>query len=298
MNITTNDDWTWVGGSYEIGFATTDDPRVVAVIQRDDERSADETIDGDVYAPAFWYDRDRGGFTRAGSTFMDAASEEIAERVEQARDRFMYRRLPNTVIARYAWIFHETTFEQVSSTIDRDAQVVIFNTPSWREHVGITADLLDRFKVTSITGPGQGVITETVQAGTELEAQAIHLAQHPLEEGRRVTRVERETALTGEVETWQGYLNGDVFGIGWAVNEGRVLDDGHEIDLEDTNWDIEIQCWGFIGETYAQQSAAAFEHGEPELEELLQFEEPGFVEHTDRMAELDIRDAELADRGW
>ena len=39
-------------------------------------------------------------------------------------------------------------------------------------------------------------------------------------------------------------------------------------------------------------------HGEPELEELLQFEEPGFVEHTDRMAELDIRDAELADRGW
>ena len=81
MNITTNDDWTWVGGSYEIGFATTDDPRVVAVIQRDDERSADETIDGDVYAPAFWYDRDRGGFTRAGSTFMDAASEEIAERV-------------------------------------------------------------------------------------------------------------------------------------------------------------------------------------------------------------------------
>lgn len=284
MDITTNDDWEWVGGEYKVAYATTSDPRVLAVIERDDEESADRVIDGDCYAPAFWYDRNRGGLDPAGATFMDDASREIAERVEQARDHFLWRRLPNTTIARYAWIFHETMFEQVSSTIDRDAQVVIFNTPTWREHVGFTDEQIDRFEVTSITGPGQGVITEIVQAKTEAEARAVHLAEH-VDTGRWITLVERETTLKGEASTWQAYLDGDVFGIGYAVNEGRVLDEG-EIDFD--AWTVDMQVWGFIGEEYAKRSAAEFEGGDPDLDEMLDLEEPGFVEHTDHLANFDI----------
>lgn len=39
---------------------------------------------------------------------------------------------------RWLRIFHGTTVAQVSSSIDRDAQVAIFNTPTWREYVGVT----------------------------------------------------------------------------------------------------------------------------------------------------------------
>lgn len=222
MNIPENADWNWVGNDYTTAFIPTDDPRVVAVIQRDDHW--DDPIDGDCYCPAFYYDRMRGGLTAAGSTYTDGESDEIASRIEQARDHFQWRRLPWATVERYARVFHGTTMRQVSSSIDRDAQVILFNTPTWREHVGITED--------------QDYLSDDF--------------------------------LDGEAESWQAALDGEVYSIGYAVSDGRVLDDGEEIDLEDGNWEIVIECGGFLGEKYAQESAAAFEYGEPSLPEMLE----------------------------
>lgn len=65
-------------------------------------------------------------------------------------------------------------------------------------------------------------------------------------------------------------LDGDVYGVGYATFPERVLADDEDIDL--TEWEIDIQCWGFVGEKYARQSAADFEHGEPDLPEMLVIE--------------------------
>lgn len=50
-------------------------------------------------------------------------------------------------------------------------------------------------------------------------------------------------------------LDGYVYGIGWAINEGRRLPSDEPIDLLDGSWDIDIDCWGFVGEEYAKTEA-------------------------------------------
>lgn len=226
MDITVTSDWTF-DSDYKVGYARTSDPRVLAIVQREDEYGGGH-IDGDCYAPAFYWDRQRGGLTTAGSTFMDEASTQIAHRIIEARDRIRAHRMPWEIVERYARIFHGTTMEQVSSTIDRDAQVAIFNTPTWREHIGWTDE---------------------------------YAAQQ--DEDIRLT----PAMLEGEVKEWQGALDGEVFGIGWATLEERRLEDDEDIDLD--AWDIEIQCWGFIGEDYAQESAARWDAGTPDLPPML-----------------------------
>lgn len=249
MDLTTNDDWTWVGDDYQTAFATTDDPRVVAVIERDDEWGGG-CIDGDSYAPAAYIDQQ--GVASAGSTFRDDASWEIMVAYARARGHYVNwhyarpgrRQLDwSSVLARYMRAFHETDVTEVHSTIEQGLVVTLFNTPTWREY----------------TGAERGV--ETL-----------------------------------ETEDWAAALGGDNFGIGYATNVARVMD-GEEIDLEDGQWTTDIVCWGLLGEEYAKKEAAEFAYGTPDLDQLLDFDEPGFVEHTDRMAELDIRDAELNDRG-
>jgi hypothetical protein len=57
--------------------------------------------------------------------------------------------------------------------------------------------------------------------------------------------------LIGEV---RAYLDGEVFGIGYAVCEGRV---DAEIDIPDDleGFEVTMTCWGFYGEDYAKRSA-------------------------------------------
>lgn len=253
-------------------WAETNDPRVLLVIQRDNEYGGGH-IDGDVYAPAFYWDRQWGRKeSEAGSTFMDDESKRILEVLIEGRSRFQHKHIHSDVWERWAWIFHGTTFEQVSSSIDRDAQVVILNTPSWRKHVGMDDDAINRFEVNSVTGPGQAHIEETVTATTEAEARRIHLESHP-DEGRFITTVKRVTALSGDVHDWTAALDGDVYGVGWATNEARRLPDDEPIDLVDGSWDINIECWGFLGEEYAKQTAIDGDYGGPVLPEMLPIEE-------------------------
>jgi hypothetical protein len=254
-------------------WAETDDPRVLVVIERDNEWGGGH-IDGDVYAPAFYWDRYRGrADSAAGSTFMDDESRRIFELLIDARDRFRHNRIHSDTWERWAWIFHGTTFAQVSSSLDRDTQVVILNTPTWREHVGMDDSVIDRFEVNSVTGPGRDVIKEIVDATTEAQAREIHLATHP-DEGRYITVVERVTALAGDVAEWTAALDGEVYGIGYATNEGRRLPDDEPIDLVDGSWDIDIQCWGFLGEDYAKGEALEMGYGSPDLPEMLPIEVP------------------------
>lgn len=208
MPLLTNDDWT-LNGDHQ--YATTNDPRVIAIIERDQDYGGGH-IDGDVYAPAWYFDTWREELDDAGSTFRDDASEHIMSRLADARWRFRHKRLSFDVVERWLRIFHDTTMRQVKSSIDREAQVVILNTPSWREHVG-----LDSYD---------------------------------------------EHILDGDVESWQAAMSGEVYGIGYAVNEDRT-DPDEEIDLDD--WDITVEVWGYLGETYAQNAAASFENGEPDI---------------------------------
>lgn len=277
MELTTNDDWEWVGNECKVAYATTSDPRVLAVIERDDEYGGGH-IDGDAYAPAFYFER--GGKSAAGSTFTDAASDEIAEAYATARYYYVNRKYirpkapPISVEAmteRYMRCFWGTSVATVRSSIDQGTEVAIFNTPTWRAHVGITDERVDRFEVNSVaTYPGTGWIKETVEAETEEQARAIHLVNHP-DEGRMITVVERETVLAGDIHDWQAALNGEVYGIGYATNVARVMDDGFDIDLNDGQWTVDSWlCGGFLGEEYAKESAARFDAGTPDLPEMIE----------------------------
>lgn len=207
---------------YKYEFAETDDPRVLAVIEREEEYGGGH-IDGDVYAPAFYWDRQWGKVDgTAGSTFQDDESRRVLDRMIEARSHFQWRRIHSNHWERWARIYHGTTFVQVSSSIDRDCQVVILNTPTWREHVGYTGDPF------------------------------------------------AEDILKGDESEWSGALDGEVYGIGWAVNEARRLPDDEPIDVTDGSWTIEIECWGFIGLEYARGEALEFGYGKPDLPEMLE----------------------------
>lgn len=66
-----------------------------------------------------------------------------------------------------------------------------------------------------------------------------------------------------EVGKW---LDGDVWSVGYAINEGRRL---HDVEIDFDEFTVEIGCGGFIGEDYAKSEAAGFPDGEPKLAELI-----------------------------
>jgi len=81
-----------------------------------------------------------------------------------------------------------------------------------------------------------------------------------------------EDYLAGDEATWQAYLDDEVYGIGWAVNPSRVMDNGEPIDLDDGTWEVEMTCWGYYGDGYAMEEAGEFADGEPYLEPMLTIE--------------------------
>lgn len=121
---------------YRVGFAETADPRVVAILQRDEYP---DTPDGDCYAPTYWasphdrpqfvtgYDDDGtalsilGRFTEADSRFSDAHGWGMAR-----------------VMERWLAIFHGTAIRIIETSQYRnDTPLVMLDTPEWRKHVGI-----------------------------------------------------------------------------------------------------------------------------------------------------------------
>lgn len=222
---------TWDNNEdYTIYYAQTDDPRVLAVIIRDDEATFERCLDGDAILPTFMIDRDTA--SHVGGYDEDT---ELAQRIIEARDHFQYAAgyrynglriehiaKADEMLARWAWIFHGTTLNRGHYGYNYAYDILVLNTPGFREHVG------------------------------HEEPQ---------------TRVEAQKWVDSMTSEIANIADGDVYGIGWATFEERVLDDGEPINLND--WDIEPQCWGFVGEEYAKESAARWEAGAPELHTML-----------------------------
>lgn len=231
---------------YATQYAETSDPRILAVIRRDDMADAPN---GDAYAPAFWIEyRNAYSVSTAGQTWQDDEAQAIAERYADALDRFAYRvtytpaengymvprwthdprRLQQTdILARWLRIFHDTTAREIDrrgASWGVDGRLVILSTPGFREAMG------------RAEGNDPDVIA-------------------------------------GDVADWTAYMSGEVYGVGYAtmpartttetpVNLGEVTEDG---DV----WDVEIECWGHYGETYARETAEGFEYGAPDLPAMI-----------------------------
>ena len=214
---------------YTTYYAQTDDPRVLAVIVRDDDATFERCLDGDAILPTFMIDRDTpshvGGYDE---------DTELAQRIVEARDRFQYAAgyrynglriehiaKADEALARWAWIFHGTTLNRGHYGYNYAYDILVLNTPGFREHIG----------------------------------------------NEELTRDEAQKWVDSMTSEIANIADGDVYGIGWATFEERVLEDGEPIDLDD--WNIEAQCWGYVGEEYAKESAARWEAGAPELHTML-----------------------------
>ncbi|WP_263729985.1 hypothetical protein [Cellulomonas sp. SG140] len=132
-------DWTW-DETYTRGWARTDDPRVLAVIERD---SSPSRPDGDAFAPTLvGYGWRHNDYEIAQEV---ASDDDVLRAFQRACGYFgiLPAHTPETIVTRYMRIFHGTELTFVSSTLDRYANVVIFDTPTWRNAVGVSDDAED-----------------------------------------------------------------------------------------------------------------------------------------------------------
>lgn len=217
MNITTNDDWQEAG---EYMFATTSDPRVVAVIQRDDDvTSMKDLFDGDTINPVIYVDH-CGSLSFTHAAGFDGGEADLMQR---AYEQWGW----NGTARRYLWIFHGIAADNAWGGYDRNGNYIVATSRTYRENVGL---------------------------------------DEPTTYAEAVATVE---SMREEVSK---ALDGDVYGVGFAINEARVLKDDEPIDLEDGDWEISLESWGYIGERYAQEEAGSFASCSPDLPALLDFE--------------------------
>lgn len=201
--------WNW-NSAYTIAWHETDDPRIVAVIQRDDYA---ESPDYDAQAPTFL---GYGYGSRADTSVIGYGDVEAIAACQRAM--YAYDATTGRGIAyRYLRAFHGITAHYVSSSIDQYSWAIVLDSPEWRAAMGIAPD---------------------AELSTEDIAGAV-----------------------------RAYLDGEVYGIGYAVIPGRVTDET-EFDFDSS--DVTMECWGFYGEDYARSAALAFESGKPVLPEMLE----------------------------
>lgn len=192
------------------------------------ERDCDpHAPDGDAQAPAYYVDYRRGAADRAGTVYHDDASDWLAQRYMQARDHFRYA-------AGYR-------YDGLPAGVALKA-----------------GEMLERWLRIFYDATAEEVRTVY---------DTVLILNTP--EFRKHVGIESNdaAAIAGEVDEWQAYLDGDVYGIGYGVIEGRVMDDGEPVDVDDM--DIEMTCWGFYGEEWAKEAALEFGHGGPDLHPML-----------------------------
>lgn len=213
MNISTNNDWTTVVDDFdrETQVATTNDPRVLAIIRREPDYPREFFLDGDGINPTYYYDyRD---ITYQGG----AKDDEVAKAFVESRRRLRYREHSD----RFMRIFYGVEYAEANEPGDRSGTWVTFSTPSTRDEWGV--------------GEGHDAKADAEQWAEEL----------------------------------QKWLDGDVWSVGYATLEGRVLDGG---DIDYPEWDEAIGCGGLVGEEHARQESASFGYDQPSLPELLKLE--------------------------
>ena len=201
----------------EYQWAKTDDPRVLAVIQRDHDAQISQLYDGDAINPVIYVDHSH----RLRFEWVAGYDGGEAEKMQRAYDHWGWG---DATARRYLWIFHGIAAENASGGYDRSGNWIVAVSNAYLEHIG-----------------NQPYATyEEARQDCEVLAKDVSDA-----------------------------LDGYVYGIGWATNEARRLDDDEPIDLLDGDWNIEMECWGFVGEKYAREEALAQEYGSPKLPEML-----------------------------
>ncbi len=230
---------TW---HYEDNFARawaeTEDPRVIVVIERDTEAYAPH---GDGMAPAYFIDyRDEWFAGVAGQTFQDEASERIARRYVEAFERFRYA-------AGYCR-------DGLSSGMIAKSEAMLTR---W----------LRIFHNTT---------AQDFTAGCQNADHILILNTPSYRAHVGMTDVDNAPeAIDGERAEWVAFCDGEVYGIGYAVNPERVLTEargGEPAAWDDFKAAVNIESWGFYGESHAKESALSFEAGSPVLPALLSFE--------------------------
>jgi hypothetical protein len=214
MNVFVSTEWQdYSRGDDYFWFAETSDPRVVAVIQRDNDAQISELYDGDAINPVIYVEH------RWGRKFSWVAGYkgDEAEVIQRANEQFDW-----PIARRYLWIFHGIAAENAHGGYDRSGNWIVATSRVYREHIG------------------------------NEEPETYEEARQDCE------------AIAKDVSD---ALDGYVYGVGWATNEARLLHDDEDIDL--TDWDVNIECWGHVGEEYAKSTAAGFEFGDPRLPEML-----------------------------
>lgn len=133
MELSTNNDWTTVVDDFdkETQVATTNDPRVLAVIRRDPNYPAEFLFEGDGVNPTYY-------ITHLGEIIYQGGvlDNEVAAAFARARRAFR----DNDVVRRHMRIFHDTQFAFASEPGDRNGKWVAFSTPSAREEWGTDGD--------------------------------------------------------------------------------------------------------------------------------------------------------------
>jgi hypothetical protein len=200
-------------------WAETEDPRVLAVIEYDDDARIDDLYDGDAINPVIYVEHHYGLKFRWVAGY-DGGEAEL---MQKAYDQWGW----DGTARRYLWIFHGIAADNANGGYDRDGNWIVATSTAYRKHVG------------------------NEEPASYAEA------------------LEDVAAIVTDLSD---ALDGYVFGAGYATNEARRLPDDEPIDLTDGSWEIEIQCWGFVGEKYARETALNFEDGRPDLPEMLPIE--------------------------
>lgn len=211
---------TSYGGAFGNGthyeFTPTEDPRILAVIERDEDAQISQLYDGDAINPIIYVEH-RHGLDFRWVAGYDGGEAALMQRAYQEWGW-------DSTARRWLWIFHGIAAENASGGYDRDGNWIVATSRAYREHVGI-----------------------------------------PTEPGSYAKALEDVEPIRKDLSD---ALDGYVYGVGWALNERRLADDGEPIDLHDGEWTIEIECWGFVGEDYARMTAEGFDYGRPDLPTL------------------------------
>lgn len=199
----------------------TDDPRVVVVIEQDSDSRLSELFDGDAINPIYIHDYQGNGRLEFTGGYDDDA---VASAWTAAYNRAPYWRDTNSsdFADRFVHTFHGAYVSHVTGGYRPDFEILVFDSPGYREHIGDTAE-------------------NASQADADSVAQEVSRA-----------------------------LDGEVYGIGYATSDAhRTNETPIDLDDPDQDWDVEIACWGLVGDTYATESALALEHGRPSLHPML-----------------------------
>jgi len=113
-------------------FAETDDPRVLAVIQYDDDAQINQLYDGDAINPIIYVEHHYGLKFRWVAGY-DGGEAELMQR---AYDQWGW----DGTARRYLWIFHGIAADNASGGYDRDGNWIVATSRKYREHVEVTEE--------------------------------------------------------------------------------------------------------------------------------------------------------------